>query len=45
MLNKEIVKKTIDYLEDFVDQLDDNEYQGQIMSVINFWRTALNFLE
>jgi hypothetical protein len=44
MLDKKIVKQTIEMLEDLIDQIDDNEYQGQILSVINFWRTYLNFL-
>jgi len=44
MLDKKIIKQTIEMLEDLIDQIDDNEYQGQILSVINFWRTYLNFL-
>lgn len=44
MLDKKIINKTIEYLEDLIDQTDDKEYQGQIMSVINFWRTYINFL-
>ncbi len=45
MINKEIVKKTIEMLEDLIDQTEDEEYKGQIMSVINFWRTYQNFVE
>lgn len=44
MLDKKIINKTIEYLEDLIDQTDDKEYQGQIMSVINFWRTYINFI-
>lgn len=44
MLDKKIIKQTIEMLEDLIDQIDDTEYQGQILSVINFWRTYINFL-
>ena len=44
MLDKKIIKQTIEMLEDLIDQIDDTKYQGQILSVINFWRTYINFL-
>ena len=28
MLDKKIINKTIEYLEDLIDQTDDKEYQG-----------------
>lgn len=45
MANKEIIKKTIELLEDLIDQTEDVEYQGEIMTVINFWRTLYKFSE
>lgn len=44
MIDKELVKKTVEWLECYLDELDDKSEAAEVQSVINFWRLYLSFL-